>query len=82
MQVKSYAKPEIIPSSYLYKYIQQRKFMNYSPIKRILALIATHTDCPLRLETIHTSLPFIQLITNYIVIINSSNQPYNDQLKQ
>jgi hypothetical protein len=53
-------------------FIQQHQRGTYPyPSKRILILIATHADTPLRQRTIHQNLTFLRKISKDILIVNT-----------
>ena len=53
-------------------FIQRHQRGTYPyPSKRILILIATHADTPLRQRTIHQNLTFLRKISSNILIVNT-----------
>jgi len=68
----------------VYKY-KEKLYNSYNPVynnKKLLLLMATHTDNELRLKTILSSLNYFDTNIMDIAVANSTSLKYNDQLKE
>ncbi len=63
--------------------IQEKKIFSFDPKynnKKILVLFATHVDSRLKLETIKKNIVFFENECSTIMVVNSKNLQYNDEL--
>ena len=75
----------LIVTRYINNKIKERADNLYDPSlnnKKILVLVATHTNTPLKLKTIKDNLNYFKSECIDIAVINSTNLPYNSEIKE
>jgi hypothetical protein len=64
-----------------YKIISNNSLRNNITNKKILTIIACHTNTNVKYNAILNNIPYLTFPNNDIVIVNSSNEKYSDKLK-
>jgi len=64
------------------KIISNHSIANNPNNKKIITIVACHTNTLLKYNAIINNIPYLIFPNNDIIIINSSNEKYSDKLKK